>query len=217
MKKLKITVLLPLLLTLILLSCRPKPPVLIDSGEGKTRNSTSVYLEAMENYNAEVDQWFGVTLNPQTFTIGSKTSGFITKNYKSVLTFNTSSIPANAIIDYVFIGWTVAEVSDPGQGSEYWQNYIEDNLKAEFAPLGGFNGSYIITGYDYYAYAVASSALDSYGFMLMTKTTYVHINRNGYTQLRVTFQQNPDNQYIILRGPGSQYQYPYLKVVYHTE
>ncbi len=88
--------------------------------------------------------------------------------------------------------------------------YIHENLVAEFALLGGFGGSYFTTAYDYYGYAVDSSPVESYGFMLTDTNSLSHINKYGYTQLKVGFKTNPEKISIsskyIWNHPGNQHQ-----------
>ncbi len=178
---------------------------------------TEVYIEAVPGYYAETDNLYGINYAPERLIWGSVTENFVAKDKKTILTFDTSIIPANATVTHVFIiaGDEIITGTD-GWTPEQRMEYIHENLVAEFAPLGGFGGSYFPTIYDYYSYAIDSSPVESYGFMLTDTSSLSNINKYGYTQLKVGFKTNPEKISISARYIWSHHgnQHPQIKVRY---
>ena len=151
-----------------------------------------IKLEAVTGYYAEIDNMGGVNYAPEVYTWGAVTENYVLKEKKTILTFNTSLIPANAKIEYVYLYAGIEEMNGfEGMTSDEIQQYFMDYLVADFAPIGGFGGSYFPTAYDYYGFAIDSSPVESYGFWLMDQSSYTNINKYGFTQLRVGFKLNP--------------------------
>ncbi len=178
---------------------------------------TEVYIEAVPGYYAEIDNLYGINYAPARLVWGSVTENFVTKDKKNILTFNTSILPDNATVTHVFIiaGDEILTGTD-GWTPEQLMGYIHENLVAEFAPLGGFGGSYLPTTYDYYSYAIDSSPIESYGFMLTDTSSFSQINKYGYTQLKVGFKTNPEKISISSKYIWSHLanQHPQIKVRY---
>ncbi|THB70859.1 MAG: hypothetical protein D6B28_08490 [Gammaproteobacteria bacterium] len=176
-----------------------------------------IKLEAIPGYYAEIDNMSGVNYGPEKWTWGAKTEHYVLKDKKSILTFDTSKIPANAKIEYVYIFAAVEQYNGfDGMNSGEMQEYIHNNLVAEFAPIGGFGGSYFPTAYDYYSFAIDSTPLDSYGLMLIDQSSYANINRYGFTQLRIGFKQNPAmvNMVANFQFSGSGSEHPQILIRY---
>ncbi len=174
-------------------------------------------LEAIPGYYAEIDNMSGIDYGLEVMTWGAKVENYILKDKKTILTFDTSKIPANATIEYVYIYAGIKELNGlENLTSGQQQQYIMDNLVAEFSPIGGFGGSYFPTAYDYYAYAVNNTPVESYGFWLVDQTSYVNLNRYGYTQIRIGFKQNPALATIIAEynWPGMEQTNPQIKIRY---
>lgn len=176
-----------------------------------------IKLEAIPGYYAEIDNMGGVNYAPEVLNWGAVTENYVLKDKKSILTFDTSKIPANAKIQHVYFFGGIEELSGvEGWGSDQIQQYIMDYLVADFAPIGGFGGSYFPTAYDYYGFSIDSSTVESYGFWFMDTSSYANINRYGYTQLRIGFKQNPAliKLSAYYKFPNSGSEHPQLLIRY---
>ncbi len=176
-----------------------------------------IRLEAIPGYYAEIDNMSGVKYSIDKMTWGAVTENYVLKDKKTILTFDTSKIPANANIKYVYIYASLEEYKGfDGMGADQIGQYFRDYLVADFAPIGGFGGSYFPTAYDYYSFAVATTPVESYGLMLVDQSTYTNINKYGFTQLRVGFKLNPAQASVVAnhRFPGSGSDHPQILIRY---
>lgn len=126
-------------------------------------------------------------------------SGFVT--YKGIMTFDTSSLPADAVITTVAIGAPggIEEGTfDTSSGNIY--RYLEDNIVVDFGGLNGLGGSFAVTASDYYAYTSQSTSFyfnAANGFM-MIENAESFINTYGKTQVRFSFTSNPSSVVLNL-------------------
>lgn len=125
-------------------------------------------------------------------------------DYRSIYTFDTSDVPANADINYVLL-----HVSFSIAGDDY--EYIFDNTAIDFAGTSGFGGSFTVTSLDYSALAAASFetviANAAIGGLMLNldsdqnpRDLNDYINRSGKTQIRLRMFQNPDSLLATYTG-----------------
>ena len=125
-------------------------------------------------------------------------------NYRSIFTFDTSGVPADADINYVLLHVSFSIADDDYE-------YVFENTAIDFAGTSGFGGSFTVTSLDYSAAAAASFetviANAAIGGLMLNldmdqnpRDLNDYINRNGKTQIRLRMFQNPDSLLTTYTG-----------------
>ncbi len=141
--------------------------------------SESGYVSNWYEVNTQAD---GIFPDGVPFKVGKDESAYFTKEYKTILTFDTSSIPDDAIITWGSIDFS-------SQTSEDYNSF--KGYKMDIAGPFGFGGSTYITGYDFYATAEVTDIyleMDDGIYPMMHFSSGdkpLYINTKGKTQLRL--------------------------------
>ncbi len=159
--------------------------------ESKGLYNDHLSVASIPSLDGHVNSWAQANTTADLMTVGI--DGYVT--YKSIVTFDTSQIPADATLTYAYLRLFSDEWYNCGGNLEDW--YAGRNkLSVEIAGPLGFNYSYIITGFDYFALAMGygdtepAFFYDAFLFYHQEDGLNVHlgnlINRNGYTQIRLS-------------------------------
>ncbi len=204
----KLLMVLGILVVLAASACTQKNEVDMASKELNTTKTVNsqVYLP-VTGQTGYVNSSYVVTLTNGTdispFKVGHKTLGWVTTGYKTIVTFDTSNIPANAEITYGNLWFAPA--------NEEFQ-YLSEYMVIEFAGPNGFGyDGFSIGGYDYYAPA-SNGSLDKCSMNLAAGGYVLHvklengeqtlrditpfINKGGKTQMRISIPVNPELKLI---------------------
>lgn len=164
------------------------------AGEGQY-----VELSAVAGETGTVSSWYTVMPSAEAVKVGQDA---LLKNYKAVLSFDTSAIPAGAEINYVNLFF----VPD---SDEYV--YMAENLQIDIAGALGFSGTKVLSAMDYSAIGAKkltplywNAAVGGLALHVDGKTQeFIDLSpyfTNNRTQLRVSFAQNPENKLINFQG-----------------
>lgn len=188
--------------------------------------TTSSQFFTVDSETGYVDNFWHVNtavngLYPDSVLLAGKPEPGLT-DYKAILSFDTSSLPHDAVITDVVLGvglW-LNLAYDTAQN----QQYVDEHVYFEFANFNGFGGSYSLTGFDYYAFSPHSILrgdlerdflLGYYHFL--PETAWTFINRFGKTQIRISVPSNPENKLVHAFGyfTDSYRETPTLIVLWH--
>ena len=156
-------------------------------------------ISSIDSEDGNVNSWFGTDTTPtgdydSPFTVGKEVTGFISKDYKAIVSFDTSIIPE---------GVEIAEVSMPiridltSYNESFDQQVVNDflynNYTIEYGKPLGFGSSSLLSGFDFFDVALSSVKAVDLPFhifkgVMLDKNM---VNRNGKTQLRFTLPVNP--------------------------
>lgn len=177
------------------------------ASESLDSGSSGVTLQAISHQSGHVNSMFGVAIGNGTQANPIHVGTQMGVNHKAILTFDTSSIPDNAQINYVLL---LVGVEIDGYQGDYFR-YIFENIAVDFSGAVGFGGSYVITGADYYAPAAASFETvignGAVGGLMLNldinqnpRDLTPYINKQGKTQIRLRMFQNPTLELVDIFG-----------------
>ena len=118
------------------------------------------------------------------------------EKYVSIVSFDTSAIPANATITSVRLRLQQRN----GQDGTPFGDFGLGVLYADIAPAAGFSGSYTLQAADFIAGAAGTNVIvlsptvnsDDWSTGTLGAGNFGLVNRNGFTQFRIHFQLDDD-------------------------